>query len=302
MCFASGLSTLMRASRYFNPESLGTWARDTVRDVGVVTGCLLACERSLWDRLGGFDERFFMYGEDTDLSLRAAELGYLPQITPAATITHVVGASSGSGGDKMAMIMRARVTLMYKHWTPLQRRLGVALLRAGVVLRASGSAAKARLRRPGSSAMWPEVWRQRSRWTRPYQVDDPGDGVTPPRSRRIQLWTYNYDPEPSGIAPLSSSLARGLARPEAMSFAVVAAHPHYPGRSGVTRARPYRERRDGIERPAPAASWIGRSATAKERLRQERRSSRAQLIAPILSQGPTLSSRRPRASPRSRPR
>ena len=63
---------------------------------------------------------------------------------------------------------------------------------------------------------------------------------------RIQLWSYNYDPEPQGIAPLSGMLARSL---QALGHAVtvVAAHPHYPEPAWGHRVRPYREVREGIE-------------------------------------------------------
>lgn len=60
----------------------------------------------------------------------------------------------------------------------------------------------------------------------------------------IQLWSYNYEPEPSGIAPLSATVARSLA--ERNEVTVVAAHPHYPEPRWGKRLRPYRERRDGI--------------------------------------------------------
>ena len=39
--FAFGLTTLAPRSRWLDPESLGTWQRDTVREVGVITGCFL---------------------------------------------------------------------------------------------------------------------------------------------------------------------------------------------------------------------------------------------------------------------
>ena len=74
-CFSTLLSTVFKGSRVFDPESLGGWQRDTVREVDIVTGCLLLAPREVWDELGGFDERFFMYGEDGDLALRAAGLG-----------------------------------------------------------------------------------------------------------------------------------------------------------------------------------------------------------------------------------
>jgi GT2 family glycosyltransferase len=152
-CFASMLSTAFKGSRLFDPEAIGGWQRDTVREVGLVTGCLLLAPRGLWEELGGFDTRFFMYGEDADLGLRAWKLGYRPAITPDAVITHEIGVSSSSRPDKLVLLFRGKVTLLRKHWSPGRRRVGLALLRAGVGLRAL----------LGSSA-WREVWAQRAAW------------------------------------------------------------------------------------------------------------------------------------------
>ena len=83
---------------------------------------------------------------------------------------------------------------------------------------------------------------------------------------RIQLWSYNYDPEPQGVAPLSAVLARTLAE-RGHDVLVVAAHPHYPEPTWGSRRRPYRERRDGVP-VLRLPLWIGR-ATGLERVRQE---------------------------------
>ena len=83
---------------------------------------------------------------------------------------------------------------------------------------------------------------------------------------RIQLWSYNYDPEPTGIGPVSKTLAEGLLA-RGHEVVVVAAHPHYPSPAWGKRARPYRERRGGI-RVIRLPLWIGRE-TARERYRQE---------------------------------
>ena len=163
-CFGTALSTVFRGHSRLDPESLGGWARDSVRDVGTVTGCLLLTPRVLWERLGGFDERFFMYGEDADLGARARALGCPVRITPAATIVHVVGASSSSG-PKMTRIMQGRVTHMRKHWTPPARLAGTALLLLGVRLRAALA----------GGSMWPEVWRARAEWLRGYPPVGPAE-------------------------------------------------------------------------------------------------------------------------------
>jgi len=161
-CFATGLSTLLRGHRLFDPESLGRWERDSERDVGIVTGCLLLVRRAVWDELGGFDERFFMYGEDCDLAVRARRRGYRVAITPEATIVHVVGASSGSSAAKMAMVLKARATIMRTHWSRRARAFGLACLVGGVGLRAAG-ARLAGVRGRGAG-QWPGVWDARRDW------------------------------------------------------------------------------------------------------------------------------------------
>ena len=51
-CFSTLLSTVFKGSRVFDPESLGGWQRDSVREVDIVTGCLLLAPREVWDELG----------------------------------------------------------------------------------------------------------------------------------------------------------------------------------------------------------------------------------------------------------
>jgi N-acetylglucosaminyl-diphospho-decaprenol L-rhamnosyltransferase len=136
-CSATGLTSVFRYSTTFDPESLGRWQRDTEGDVDIVTGCLLMATRETWERLEGFDEDFFMYGEDADLSLRAADMGFRPGITPAATAVHAVGASSSDRVGKQRLLIRGKATLARKHWPTLRRRAGLSLLAAGVGLRAA---------------------------------------------------------------------------------------------------------------------------------------------------------------------
>jgi N-acetylglucosaminyl-diphospho-decaprenol L-rhamnosyltransferase len=158
VCFASGLSSLFRGSRLFNPESLAGWSRDSAREVDIVTGCLCLMPRAVWEQLDGFDESFFMYGEDADLATRARKRGYSPAITPEAVILHHVGASSLSA-DKREMNLRCRVALARKHWTPARATAAVALLQAGTGVRALGAAVTGR-----PSSPWPAVWRRRRDW------------------------------------------------------------------------------------------------------------------------------------------
>jgi GT2 family glycosyltransferase len=57
-------------------------------EVGFASGAALVVRQPLWERLGGFDERYFMYGEDLDLSLRLWLAGHAVGVVPAARVEH----------------------------------------------------------------------------------------------------------------------------------------------------------------------------------------------------------------------
>jgi colanic acid biosynthesis glycosyl transferase WcaI len=97
---------------------------------------------------------------------------------------------------------------------------------------------------------------------------------------KIQIWSYNYDPEPQGIAPLSREVAVELER-RGHDVLVVAAHPHYPQPIWGQSSPPHRERRDGVS-VLRLPLWIGRD-TGFQRVRQEASFAIAQsLVAPLL--------------------
>lgn len=165
-CAATGLTALFRDSKLFDPESMGDWRRDTVREVDIVTGCFFLLRKSDWDNLGGFDRRFFMYGEEADLCLRAAKKGLKCIICPHAEIIHYGGASEKVRADKMVRLFRARSQLYVTHWKPFQARLGILSLDCWVLVRlaafsiiriASGSHAE-------GLATWRKIWSQRMQW------------------------------------------------------------------------------------------------------------------------------------------
>ncbi len=57
------------------------------------SGCSLIFKREVYEELNGFDENFFMYGEDEDICLRARKKGYRVLFTPEIVVVHFVGAS-----------------------------------------------------------------------------------------------------------------------------------------------------------------------------------------------------------------
>lgn len=168
---ALGLRALFPRSALFNPEAYGGWPRDSVREVDIVVGCFLLIRRDLWQRLGGFDPRYYMYGEEADLCLRARRLGHRPMITPEAQIMHLVGAASGQVSDKTVLVTRARVALIRDHWPVWQQAPGVGLILLWAGLRRLATAPLALSPRPGHrdrAAHWARVWAGRHDWMRGY--------------------------------------------------------------------------------------------------------------------------------------
>lgn len=162
LMFATGLSSLAPGSSLLNPESLGGWKRDSVREVGVITGCFLLVPTAIWQTLGGLDESYFMYGEDVDFAIRARALGYRPVICPGAELVHKLGTSSKSPAHKMLLLYRGKASLMRKHWRGWRLKTGLFLLAAGTGLRALPSI----LFRPShpDGNRWRTLWRHRRAW------------------------------------------------------------------------------------------------------------------------------------------
>jgi N-acetylglucosaminyl-diphospho-decaprenol L-rhamnosyltransferase len=70
---------------------LGRSADEVLREpaeVGFASGAALMVRRGAWDAVRGFDDRYFMYGEDLDLSLRLRLAGWGVGVSPSARVTH----------------------------------------------------------------------------------------------------------------------------------------------------------------------------------------------------------------------
>ncbi len=177
LCQASGLSSLLPDSGLFNPELIGGWQRDTLRDVGSITGCFALMRRALWERLEGFDEAFFMYSEDTDLSRRALDLGLRCVHYPDAEIIHYGGRSDSVQVEKMAKVFSARARFIRKHWSPMAACVGVWLIDVQVMMRLMAfKLFNLAGKKMSSGQKWSDLWRRRSMWSsqeRPYLYPGP---------------------------------------------------------------------------------------------------------------------------------
>ena len=105
-------------------------------DAGWLSGACLMMRRSTFDRLGGFDERYFMYFEDVDLGYRAGRAGLRNVYVPGAVVTHIGGETTRV--NKRAMLTAhhesAKTFIATKYpgarWAPIR-----LVLRTGLNLR-----------------------------------------------------------------------------------------------------------------------------------------------------------------------
>lgn len=68
-----------------------------LKDVDYISGACILIRKSLWDEIGGFDERFApAYYEDTDLAFEVRRLGYRVVYQPLSRVVHLEGISHGT--------------------------------------------------------------------------------------------------------------------------------------------------------------------------------------------------------------
>lgn len=183
-CRAAGLAGAFPRSTLLNGEEMPRWDRGSEREVDIVTGCFLLIRRDLWQKLGGFDPVFFMYGEEADLCLRAREVGARPRITPTSTIIHLGGVSERTRAGKMIKLLAAKVSLAKRYFSPL----GLLCARGSVVLwplsRWIGNELLLKIRpskrRRYERDQWREVWQARAKWRDGFPESVPGEPLAAP--------------------------------------------------------------------------------------------------------------------------
>lgn len=169
-CYSTGISRLFPNVSLFDPERIEGEKMDEIRQVDIVTGCFFLLKTALWRELGGFDLRYFMYAEETDLCLRAAKRGYKPMITPDATIIHHGGASAISSAVKQQQSYRGKATIIRDHFGSVRGRLALGMLWFTALNRHASHSALRMLGRPANDKadMWRAVWDRRRYWLKGY--------------------------------------------------------------------------------------------------------------------------------------
>ena len=111
---ATYLYKLFPRSKFFGRERMTWWDRNDVREVDVVTGCFMLVRRKAIEQVGLMDERFFVYGEETDWCYRFKKVGWKVMFTPDAQIVHYGGQSSKKVAVEMALQLRGSILYFFE--------------------------------------------------------------------------------------------------------------------------------------------------------------------------------------------
>ncbi len=111
-----GLSTLFPKSRLFAKYNLTYLDENQTYEVDAISGAFMMIRKEVYDKIGGFDKEFFMYGEDLDLCYRAQKAGFGVYYVHATEIIHYKGESTKrSSLDETKIFYDAMHLFVRKH-------------------------------------------------------------------------------------------------------------------------------------------------------------------------------------------
>lgn len=181
----SGLAALFPRSRVFARYHLGHLCETENHPIEVMAGAFLMVRKPLLDATGGFDESFFMYGEDVDLSYRLQQQPhpaggtYRNYYCSDSSILHFKGESTRKGSlNYVRMFYQAMSRFVQKHYASAGAGLLVGGIQLAIALRALLSVLRRFVQRIGLPLLdaallflmyWlaKEVW---TTWVRPEQL------------------------------------------------------------------------------------------------------------------------------------
>ncbi|MFQ6606637.1 MAG: glycosyltransferase [Fidelibacterota bacterium] len=129
-----GLHHLFPNSRWAGRYNLTYLDPDQIHTVDAISGSCMFLSRELFHQLHGFDEQFFMFGEDLDLCYRIWQAGYEIQYVPTTQIIHYQGESVKSAPyDSINAFYNAMILFANKHFS-----LGERLIMRWIILTGIG--------------------------------------------------------------------------------------------------------------------------------------------------------------------
>ena len=145
-----GLSKLFPRSKTFSKYHLGYLKENENHEVDVLAGAFIIIKKEVLDNVGGFDETFFMYGEDVDLSYRIQKKGYRNFYFAESSIIHFKGESTRKGSlNYVRMFYNAMSIFVRKHYGGSKAGIYSFLIHVAIWIRAAMTAIAGFIRRIG---------------------------------------------------------------------------------------------------------------------------------------------------------
>lgn len=145
-----GFSRLFPRSRLFSRYHLGHLPSDQDNEVDVLAGAFFMTTKEVLDKVGSFDEIFFMYGEDVDLSYRIQKSGYRNYYYAGVSIIHFKGESTRKGSmNYVRMFYQAMSIFVRKHYGGSRAGIFNTLIHFAIWIRAALTASGQFIRKIG---------------------------------------------------------------------------------------------------------------------------------------------------------
>ncbi len=113
-----GLSRIFPNSKLFARYNLTYLNENQTYEVDAVSGAFMMMRRELYEKIGGFDQQFFMYGEDLDLCYRSQKSGYKVYYLHTTEVIHFKGESTKrSSLDETKVFYNAMHLFVRKHFS-----------------------------------------------------------------------------------------------------------------------------------------------------------------------------------------
>lgn len=122
------LRRIFKNKNIYNKDALIGWDVKSPIEVDTVPGAALMIDSNLFKKIGGFDEKLFLYFEENDISKRVSNLGYKLFIVPSAKIIHLIGKSTGKLKNMENIYSKSRYLYLRKHYGLLKAVLAQAVL------------------------------------------------------------------------------------------------------------------------------------------------------------------------------
>lgn len=144
----TGISKLFPKSKRFAGYYMNWLDEDEPSQVDVLSGSFMFYRTEVLKKLDGFDDRFFMYGEDIDLCYRTTQLGYNIDYVPQTSIIHYKGESTKKENiDYHITFNKANYIFFRKHFSVGYSFLFRLIIFTGIIFRGVFSYFKSQIKR-----------------------------------------------------------------------------------------------------------------------------------------------------------